>query len=449
MSDDQTLEQDRLLVHYRSRYERTNYLLSTVLSLLHKYGTATELDLLSNSLMFTLMGQYVTTDACYYARDDERMHPVAAQGRLSVGDLPTLSISDLVGAEEFDTRPRLLQESPEQTLAWPEQLHHFHVVAPMHVRGRLEGLVLLGARVSGKAYDPDDLEVLQTLCTVSATTFSNAINITNTRAIVDELRRTHGMRAEMLSRISHEFRTPLTVIQASLELLEGEESQPLRECVQQATHRLGALIDSLLDISKDVRPDAKSISWKAALGVIHEVTRRVTLNDRVSVSLSHVDTCSPRISRDDLSVITEQLVRNALQFSDQEPVVVTVEKASPQPDVDGELLSPWRQLYEEKIQELEDASPSVGRLEVLERDSGDRSYYALRVTDLGIGIPADDIRQLSEPFRQASNSPNLGVKGSGLGLARVLEVATRNDGFVYCRSSENQGTTFSVFLPID
>jgi signal transduction histidine kinase len=75
------------------------------------------------------------------------------------------------------------------------------------------------------------------------------------------------------------------------------------------------------------------------------------------------------------------------------------------------------------------------------------SWLTIQVSDRGIGIPAAEIVTIAEPFRQASNCPQRGVKGKGLGLALVHKIAFQNGGRVYCRSVENEGSTFTVLLP--
>ena len=76
-------------------------------------------------------------------------------------------------------------------------------------------------------------------------------------------------------------------------------------------------------------------------------------------------------------------------------------------------------------------------------------YLVVRVIDSGIGIPADDISRISEPFRQATNSPTLGVRGRGLGLALVQKIVSNAGGFVCCRSRVGSGTTMSVYFPCE
>jgi signal transduction histidine kinase len=76
-------------------------------------------------------------------------------------------------------------------------------------------------------------------------------------------------------------------------------------------------------------------------------------------------------------------------------------------------------------------------------------YLVIRISDDGIGIPEQDLMSVTEPFRQASNSPDLGVKGKGLGLALVHKVVSYHGGHLCCKTAEGSGATFSVYLPIE
>ena len=76
----------------------------------------------------------------------------------------------------------------------------------------------------------------------------------------------------------------------------------------------------------------------------------------------------------------------------------------------------------------------------------DRDCAVLRVTDQGIGIPEADQEQLFQIFHRASN---VGViQGTGLGLAIVKRAVELHGGTVSVQSQENQGTTFTITLPI-
>ncbi|KAB2853704.1 MAG: sensor histidine kinase, partial [Anaerolineae bacterium] len=81
------------------------------------------------------------------------------------------------------------------------------------------------------------------------------------------------------------------------------------------------------------------------------------------------------------------------------------------------------------------------RLEVL-RSNGTVTF---RVSDQGIGIPAEGLARLYDPFYRASNTRT--IKGTGLGLTIVKESVDLHNGTISCESEEGVGTTFTVQLP--
>jgi CheY-like chemotaxis protein len=71
-------------------------------------------------------------------------------------------------------------------------------------------------------------------------------------------------------------------------------------------------------------------------------------------------------------------------------------------------------------------------------------YLVLSVADTGVGIPEEIQRKIFEPFYTTKERG----KGTGLGLAMVYGVVTEHKGFVTVQSKVNQGTTFTVYLPV-
>ncbi len=71
----------------------------------------------------------------------------------------------------------------------------------------------------------------------------------------------------------------------------------------------------------------------------------------------------------------------------------------------------------------------------------------IRVRDEGIGIPADVLARIGQPFEQASNNPMLAREGTGLGLALVKALDAEHGGSFDVTSQENVGTEITVMLP--
>jgi signal transduction histidine kinase len=134
-----------------------------------------------------------------------------------------------------------------------------------------------------------------------------------------------------------------------------------------------------------------------ALAPLHEGS--ITFEPAVSRLIGEWD--SRRLSR-----ICENLVSNAVKYSARgAPVRVSVEGATR--DVPGALL---------------------------------------RVADEGIGIPADDLAHIFEPFHRAANSA--AIAGTGIGLAGTKAGVEAHGGTISAASEMGQGTTFSVWLPL-
>ena len=75
-------------------------------------------------------------------------------------------------------------------------------------------------------------------------------------------------------------------------------------------------------------------------------------------------------------------------------------------------------------------------------------WAVLEVEDTGMGIPTDDIPKLFTEFFRASNARRSKIEGTGVGLAGVKELVERFDGEMELASQENEGSTFTVRLPL-
>jgi len=78
----------------------------------------------------------------------------------------------------------------------------------------------------------------------------------------------------------------------------------------------------------------------------------------------------------------------------------------------------------------------------------DGPRLVLRVTDTGVGIAADDLKRIGDPFFQAGKTYQRRHEGTGLGLSIVKALVEMHGGDVKVQSVLNEGTKFSVFLPV-
>lgn len=218
---------------------------------------------------------------------------------------------------------------------------------------------------------------------------------------------------EFVADAAHELHTPLTALQANLELARGEKSVSARTRylarAQEQGQRLEALVQSLLDLSRIEAAEAK-----AALAPVDMIQLVREVGEQFA-------------SR------AEQANRLFTMKIPEEPVSVQGNEA---------------QLRQVAVNLLENAlkfTPTGGWIALdLEHSSG---QVSLTVSDSGIGIPPEDLPHLFERFHRGRNVSE--YPGNGLGLAIVKAIVDAHGGKVAVRSEPGQGTTITVsLLPI-
>ncbi|WP_433787664.1 SpoIIE family protein phosphatase [Actinomycetospora sp. CA-101289] len=221
-------------------------------------------------------------------------------------------------------------------------------------------------------------------------------------------------KTDFFSNVSHEFRTPLTLIMGPVEdLRAADEIDPERwraelEVVHRNGQRLGRLVNSLLDFSRlqagRLEPRYVSTEFGAATGELAGVFRSAM--DRAGLEYV-VDT--PAVSRpvlldrDAWEKVVLNLLSNALKF--------TVE----------------------------------GRIEV--RVGAREDAAVLQVIDTGVGVPAEELPRLFERFHRVAGTPARSGEGSGIGLALVRELVALHGGEIRAESTPDVGTTMTVTIP--
>src|SRR5262249_10957074 len=84
---------------------------------------------------------------------------------------------------------------------------------------------------------------------------------------------------------------------------------------------------------------------------------------------------------------------------------------------------------------------------VSQEEKENNSWAKLRVQDQGLGIPAEEVSHIFEPFYRASNVPD-SIAGTGVGLASVAQIVEQHGGTITVESKEGVGTTFVIYLPL-
>ena len=237
-------------------------------------------------------------------------------------------------------------------------------------------------------------------------------------------------KSEFLANMSHELRTPLNSLLILARLLtENKEGNLTPKQVEFAQTILTSgsdllnLINDVLDLSKveagkmDVNPtDVRMSEIKDFVERNFEaIADQKGLDFHVDVNVDLPATIYTDGGR--LQQVLKNLLSNAFKFTQEGEVTLTVRRAEKGRRFQNPAL---------------EAAPEV---------------IALAVSDTGIGIAKDKQRLIFEAFQQADGTTNRKYGGTGLGLSISREIARLLGGEIRVESAENQGSTFTLFLP--
>lgn len=240
--------------------------------------------------------------------------------------------------------------------------------------------------------------------------------IATVQALEAERKRTEALaeldraKTDFFSNVSHEFRTPLTLMLGPLEdeLRESPGTKPLLEVAYRNSLRLLKLVNTLLDFSRIEAGRAEASYEPTRLDVLTSELASVFRSavEKAGIRLS-VD-CTPfpepvYADREMWEKIVLNLLSNAFKFTFQGEIAVALS---------------WK---------------------------GDR--VELIVRDTGIGIPQEALPHLFERFYRVKGARARTHEGSGIGLALVQELVRLHGGKIEVESRVDQGTTFTVSIP--
>jgi signal transduction histidine kinase/DNA-binding response OmpR family regulator len=227
------------------------------------------------------------------------------------------------------------------------------------------------------------------------------------------------MKSSFFSNISHEFRTPLTLISGPIDKLLQHSDDPVIQkelkLMQKNSERLLSLINQLLDLS---RLESGSLSLSVSKTDLFSLVRGVAMSfeslaemKQIRISVETDDSMSTGwVDRGKLETILINLMGNALKFSPRE----------------GEVRVKIAGIH----------------------DKNGLDYCQIVVSDNGEGIPAKDLDHVFDRFFRGSENELSGTVGSGIGLALTRELVLLHKGEISVNSTPGKGTEFTVKLPV-
>jgi signal transduction histidine kinase len=324
------------------------------------------------------------------------------------------STEGLLVKEEVKLNPRIARyfETAEGELEAVKAA----LIVPLKVENKLNGILLLGEKLSGEIYDDQELDMLLLLATQAAISLENARLYENLATSNARLLEASRLKSQFLANMSHELRTPLNSIigfsKVLLNRLDGdltERQEAYVRSVHNSSRHLLDLINSILDFSRieagkfEMRPESVDLldlveeCIESSMPLVRE--KRVKLEKDTPVDLAPVHADRMRVKQ-----VLLNLLSNAIKFTQSGRVLVQVR-------AEGEAVH-------------------------------------VSVADTGIGISPSDLQRLFEPFQRLDNPLAQQADGTGLGLAISKKFVELHRGRIWAESRESQGSTFHFTLPL-
>jgi two-component system phosphate regulon sensor histidine kinase PhoR len=231
---------------------------------------------------------------------------------------------------------------------------------------------------------------------------------------VTRLINVNRMHSDFVANVSHELKTPLTVLKGYLEILQNKPDlepswiKPLQQMSLQSD-RMQLLVQDLLFLSKledrASRPRVSEVDVLQLINTITEMTQSEVAAKSHSLTLQIDQTINILGQKNELQSAFTNLIINAINYTHD----------------GGSILIDWRQ---------------------------DNQCARLTVKDTGQGIPRHHIPRLTERFYRIDPDRSRAGGGTGLGLAIVKHVLQRHDASLEIESKEGKGSSFSCVFPM-
>jgi len=319
---------------------------------------------------------------------------------------PVVGNGETIHREDI-SEPRYLEEAGLLELGIRTR-----VLAPLQLGAHATGALAL-SRCEPGSFRREEIELVTLLGRLVASTVQNIRTYDVERASAEELRRLSAMRADFVSLVSHELRSPMAAVIGSARTLQ-QRWQDLRQDQREAflavigdeTSRLAVLIGDVLDTS---RIEAGTFPYTFAnvdvAVLVRDAVAAVEIGQEHARVRTKISGALPRVwgDADRLRQLVDNLISNALKYS------------------------------------------RPGAEVTIDARSSDR-FVEVRVRDEGPGIPLDQQKLIFEKFGRASSGREA-KPGTGLGLFISRSFAEAHGGSLEVESTPGEGATFTLKLP--
>lgn len=254
------------------------------------------------------------------------------------------------------------------------------------------------------------------------------LDITDTRTLEDRLReaaeqarKADQLKSEFLANMSHEIRTPLNGVLGMVDLLRNTSPSPLQNdyinMIRTSASSLLNVLNDILDISKieagqlEIHPEPVHLEECLGLTVKGQAQAAFAKGLELHYYIDPDLHMWVLLDAQRFAQIINNLLSNAIKFTAKGEIQVTAR------------------------------ATSTGQ-------SAEHEHIVIEVMDTGIGMAAETLETIFDPFKQADGSVSRRFGGTGLGLAISKRLVTMLGGTIEAKSAEGVGTTFRVSLPL-
>jgi signal transduction histidine kinase/CHASE3 domain sensor protein len=340
---------------------------------------------------------------------------------VKVGDTVALDAARPLPTAMREGRPIIL-ERPEQVrerfpdIVAPHAVDGVQSLAaiPMENRGRVLGGLLIRFNAP-RAFSSADRSFMSALSRIAAEAFERARLFEAERSARTAAESANRSKAAFLASMSHELRTPLQAALGFAQLLRSgvfgpinqEQSEALARVERSQTH-LARLIDDILDFARleagRVRVLLEAVPAKDIIDDLVPLVEPQAVLKKIAITAQSAEGLVVAVDRHRMRQVLLNLVGNAIKFT----------------------------------------NPG-GAVRVAARSDANRVRF--EVQDNGLGIPADRLKEIFEPFVQVDDALTRTASGAGLGLAISRDLARAMGGELAVQSEPGKGSIFSVTFP--
>ncbi|OVE80416.1 hypothetical protein BVY01_00355 [bacterium I07] len=309
------------------------------------------------------------------------------------------------------------------------ELNKMALCIPAVIQDTVEGMLIMGNKLSGVRFSEEDLELLVPMVEEGFTALERLrfqVKIIVEREQKRQLEAVSNLKSEFIAHVSHELRTPMTSISwAIANLIDGIPEKPSMkvrtylEGIQDSTNHLNQMIQNLLDITRieagKIEIRSQTLLLKQEIDQCIEIVGPLIKQKNIHLVRELDDALLVTADADWLHAILINLLDNAVKFSDP----------------DGQIII-----------KACDGSNVINK----GSDSNFKKYAVVSVQDNGPGIPANMLTRIFRRFERIHSDQKEMKKGLGLGLPIVKKLVGLQGGKIWIESDLGKGSIFYFTL---